>query len=148
MDVACFQDHLRWIDWNTYLDMEFNETNKLFDNFFTVMNDLLDTNAPYKKLSLRQIKLKKQWLTKGILTSIKAKNRLYRKFSRCKDKTIKKDLHSKFKNYRNRVRTIRESQGEKEKSGKIRELFPWSGEICVFQIDSGNFLISQNVVIL
>ena len=96
MDVACFQDHLRWIDWNTYLDMEFNETNKLFDNFFTVMNDLLDTNAPYKKLSLRQIKLKKQWLTKGILTSIKAKNRLYRKFSRCKDKVIKTDLHNKF----------------------------------------------------
>ena len=50
MDVACFQDHLRWIDWNTYLDMELNDTNKLFDNFFTVMNDLLDTNAPYKKL--------------------------------------------------------------------------------------------------
>ena len=46
MDVACFQDHLRWIDWNTCLDMELIDTNKLFDNFFTVMNDLLDTYAP------------------------------------------------------------------------------------------------------
>ena len=46
MDVACFQDHLRWIDWNTYLDMELIDTSKLFDNFFTVMNDLLDPYAP------------------------------------------------------------------------------------------------------
>ena len=44
--------------------------------------------------------------------------------------------------------------GEKEnlmkirEKGKIRELFPWSGEICVFQIDSGNFLISRYVMFL
>ena len=54
MDVACFQDHLRWTDWNTCLDMELSDTNKSFDNFFTVVNDLLDTYAPYKKLSLRE----------------------------------------------------------------------------------------------
>ena len=56
MDVACFQDYLRWIDWNT--EIEFSDTNKSFDKFFTVVNDLLDTNAPYKKLSLRGLKLK------------------------------------------------------------------------------------------
>ena len=74
--------------------MELNDTNKSFDNFFTVMNDLLDTYVPYKKLSLREVKLKKRpWLTKGILTSIKGKNRLYRKFSQNKDEAIKTDLH-------------------------------------------------------
>ena len=41
MDVACFQDHLRWINWNTCLDMELNDTNKLFDNFFTFVNALI-----------------------------------------------------------------------------------------------------------
>ena len=56
MDGACFRDYLRWIDWNT--EIEFNDTNKSFDKFFTVVNDLLDTNAPYKKLSLRGLKLK------------------------------------------------------------------------------------------
>ena len=45
--------------WDTFLDMELNDTNKSFDNFFTVMKDLLDTCTPYKKLSLREIKLKK-----------------------------------------------------------------------------------------
>ena len=59
MDVACFQDHLRWIDLNTCLDMELNDTNKSFDKSFRVVNDLLNTYVPYKKLSLREIKLKK-----------------------------------------------------------------------------------------
>ena len=38
--------------------MELNDTNKSFDKFFTVVNDL-DTYAPYKKLSQREIKLEK-----------------------------------------------------------------------------------------
>ena len=70
------------------------------------MNDLVDTDASYKRLSLREITLKKTWLTKSILTSIKAKNRLYRKFSRSKDEAIKPDLHNKFKNYRNHLNKI------------------------------------------
>ena len=39
--------------------MELNDTNKPFDKYFTVVNDLLDTYAPYKNVSLREIKLKK-----------------------------------------------------------------------------------------
>ena len=105
-DVACFQDNIGWIDWNTCLDMELNNTNKSFDNFLTVVNDLLDTYDLYKKLSLRKIKLKKLWLTKDILTSIKVKNRLYRKFSLSKDESIKTDLHNKFKNYRHYLKKI------------------------------------------
>ena len=57
MDVAYFHDHLKWINWNTCLEMELNDTNKLFDKFFKVVNDLLDTCTLYKRLSLREIKL-------------------------------------------------------------------------------------------
>ena len=95
MDIACFQDHLRWISWNTCLEMELNNTNKLFDKLFTVVNNLLDTYAPCKKLSMIEIKPKKTWLAKGILASIKTKNRLYRKSSRSKDKATKMDLPKK-----------------------------------------------------
>ena len=63
MDVACFQDHLRWIDWNTCLEMELNDTNKSFDKFFTVVNDLLDTHTLYRKLSLREMKVKAKPIT-------------------------------------------------------------------------------------
>ena len=85
MDVECFQDHLKWIDWNSCLEMKLSDTNKSFDKFFTVVNDLLDTYALYKNSLWEKL----TWLTKDILTSIKANNRLYRKFSRSKDEAIK-----------------------------------------------------------
>ena len=40
-------------------------------------------------------------------------------------------------------RKIRENESFEEspgKSGKILELFLWSGEVCIFQINLGNFL--------
>ena len=140
MDVACFQDHLRWIDWNTCLEMELNDSNKLFDNFFTVVNDLLDTYAPYKKLSRREIKLKKAWLVKGILMSIKLKNRLYRKFSRSKDEATKTDLRNKFKNYGNYLNKItRLSKLNYYKNlfeeNKKNVLKTWNGITQVINID-------------
>ena len=140
MDVACFQDHLRWIDWNTCLEMELNDSNKLFDNFFTVVNDLLDTYAPYKKLSRREIKLKKAWLVKGILMSIKLKNRLYRKFSRSKDEATKTDLRNKFKNYGNYLNKItRLSKLNYYKNlfeeSKKNVLKTWNGITQVINID-------------
>ena len=107
MDVACFHYHLTWIDWNTCPEIEFNDTNKLFDKFFTVVNDILDTYAPYKKLSLREIKPKnKPWQAKGIFKSVKLKNRLYQKISQSEDEAIKTDLRSKFKSYRNYLNKI------------------------------------------
>ena len=43
------------------------------------------------------------------------------------------------------LRKVRENQG---KTGKVRELFPWFGEIFVFQIVFRNFSISRNALIL
>ena len=45
-------------------------------------------------------------MKKGILTSIKPKNRLYRTFSRSKDEAINTDLHNKFENYRSYLNKI------------------------------------------
>ena len=73
MDVACFQDHLRWIDWNACLDMELNNTSKSFDNFFTVINGLPDTYTLYKKLSLRETKLKKTMVDKRHINVYKSR---------------------------------------------------------------------------
>ena len=47
-------DQLEYLPWYGTHD-----TNKLFDIFFTVVNDLLDTYTPCKKLSLREIKQEK-----------------------------------------------------------------------------------------
>ena len=62
---------------------------------------LLDTYAPIQKLAKAQSKLKsKPWLTRGIMTSIKKKNKIYKKFIKAKNSTEKNILYE-FKNYRN-----------------------------------------------
>ena len=68
---------------------------------------LLDTYAPIQKLAKAQSKLKsKPWLTRGIMTSIKKKNKIYKKFIKAKNSTEKNILYE-FKNYRNLITKLR-----------------------------------------
>ena len=68
---------------------------------------LLDTYAPIQKLAKAQSKLKsKPWLTRGIMTSIKKKNKIYKKFIKAKTSTEKNILYE-FKNYRNLITKLR-----------------------------------------
>ena len=61
---------------------------------------LPDTYAPIQKLTKAQSKLKsKPWLTRGIMTSIKKKNIIYKKFIKAKNSTEKNILYNEFKNY-------------------------------------------------
>ena len=65
---------------------------------------LLDTYAPIQKLTKAELKLKsKPWLTSGIMTSIKKKNKIYKKFIQAKNSTEKNILYNEFKHYRNVV---------------------------------------------
>ena len=65
---------------------------------------LLDTYAPIQKLTKAESKLKsKPWLTRGIMTSIKKKNIIYKKFIKAKNSTEKNILYNEFKRYRNLV---------------------------------------------
>ena len=65
---------------------------------------LLDTYAPIQKLNKAESKLKsKPWLTRGIMTSIKKKKKIYKKFIKVKNSTEKNILYNEFKRYRNLV---------------------------------------------
>ena len=49
-------------------------------NLTTVFNSVLDKHAPMRPMSKKEKRLTdKPWITKGIHTSIKAKNKLYKK---------------------------------------------------------------------
>ena len=75
-----------------------------FDKFFLIVKTLLDTYAPIQKLTKAESKLKsKPWLTRGIMTSIKKKNKIYKKFIKAKNSTEKNILCNEFKHYRNLV---------------------------------------------
>ena len=64
-------------------------------------------HAALNNLAIQEKKLRlKPWITTSILTSIKTKNRIYRKFLRTKNATTKQQLHDHFKYYRNNVTKI------------------------------------------
>ena len=55
-----------------------NDVDKLFSSFYNKLNKIVNKHAPMKVLSQRKAKqLSKPWITKGIKTSIKVKNRLF-----------------------------------------------------------------------
>ena len=49
-----------------------------FDNFVEVISHTIESHAPLKRMSRKQLKLaKKTWITKGIFTSIRKKNSMF-----------------------------------------------------------------------
>ena len=51
----------------------------LFEQFYSLITKTIDTHAPLKKLSRKQRRLKsKPWITKGLLISIKRKQKLHK----------------------------------------------------------------------
>ena len=51
-----------------------------------MIETLLDIYAPIRKLTKAELKLKsKPWLTKGIMTSIEKKKKIYKKFIKAKN---------------------------------------------------------------
>ena len=58
-----------------------------------MIETFLDTYALIQKLTNAELRMKsKPWLTKGILTSIKNKNIIYKKFVKAKNSAEKKIL--------------------------------------------------------
>ena len=69
-----------------------------------MIETLLDTHAPIQKFTKAELKLKsKPWLTRGIMTSIKKKKKIYKKIIKAKKSTEKNILCNEFKCYRNLV---------------------------------------------
>ena len=69
-----------------------------------MIETLLDTYIPIQKLTKAELKLKlKPWLTKGMMTSIKKKNIIYKKFIKAKNSAEKNILYNDFKHCRNLV---------------------------------------------
>ena len=92
-----FQRDLENINWDRALKIDENETNQSFDTFFNVFETLLDAHVPLKKLTNKEVKLHlKPWLTNGIITSIRQKDKLHKIFSRAKDCQMKQKLHKEF----------------------------------------------------
>ena len=91
-DPKVFLQDLQNINWHTALNLDEENVDDSFDRFFQIIETFLDTYAPIEKLSRKKHKVMlKPWLTKGIMTFVKKKNILYRKFIRARrdeEKTV------------------------------------------------------------
>ena len=86
------------------------DPNYLFDSLYTKLSEIIDTHAPVKQISRRELKLRsKPWITSAIRRSILIKNKLYKKFL----KTRSSYYHSKFKYYRNKLNHLIKNKQKK-----------------------------------
>ena len=66
--------------------LQYNNVNEMFETFQNKFLSIIDNNAPTITLSRKESKLRQNpWLAKGILESIRIKNKLYEKYFKKKD---------------------------------------------------------------
>ena len=79
--------------------------NQLWNKFDDIFTETVNIHAPFKVMSRRMQKLSlKPWLTKGIVISIKNKNKIFRKLVKNKSP----EFSSRFKIYRNTLTKVKE----------------------------------------
>ena len=67
-----------------------NNSNIGFQNFMLTISNLLDKHTPSKKQAKRKEKLRfKPWITKGILTSTKQRDKTYKEMIKAKNSQTK-----------------------------------------------------------
>lgn len=100
-DYTCFSEvkflaDLSNIKWMETLSATNSNVDKLFSTFYNKLNQVVNTHAPFKPVSKRKLRrLSKPWITKGIRTSIKIKNRLFHS-----------DDKDSYRRYRNKITTL------------------------------------------
>ena len=66
--------------------LKHNSVDEMFKRFQNKFVEIVDKNAPYKRLSNRERKLKQNpWITKSILQSVKMKNKRYNNYIKKQD---------------------------------------------------------------
>ena len=133
------------IDWNNIIDTSKNDVNFSMESFLSKFNDLLDTHLPLRKLTSREFKQKfKPWISNEILSKIKVKNQVFRKYVRSKNHAAKTELYTKFKDLKNEITHLTRS-GKKEyykkyfttNKNNIQKI--WKGIKEIINIKSKNY---------
>ena len=104
-----------------------NNPNIGFENFMLIINNLLDKHAPFKEQANRKEKLRfLPWITKGILTSIKERDKIYKDMIKAKNLQTKELKFSLYKKYRNIIVDLL----KKSKESHYRKFFEDNKKNC------------------
>ena len=105
-----FETELRELDWS--FGTVNNDTNLGFATFLHFINKTFNKHAPIKTVRKRENKTISQlWITRGIKTSIKKRDKLFKQMIKAKNKQQKLIKHESYKKYRNKIiELIRQSK--------------------------------------
>ena len=68
------------------------------------MKEVINTYLPLKRVSKKDLKIQaKSWITNGIRSSIKRRDKLLRKFIKIKDEVVEHELYATYKTLRNKI---------------------------------------------
>ena len=97
VNTTKFLSHLERIDWSQFAT--FDDPNNAYNSFFKQHSTAYDSCFPLKKNKASNYRLRKLWLSKGLLKSIRTKNKLYRQY------LTNQSLHYeiRYKNYKNKL---------------------------------------------
>ena len=144
LDECALLRDIQAINWDEMLESNQNP-DKLFDFFYKKVFEVVDIHVPVKQLSKHEIKTKsKPWITPAIKTSIRKKNKLYKKYL----KTKSVYYHTKFKLYRNKLNhLLRVSKRNyysnyfDTKGGNSRQI--WKGIKSLINIKSKSYQVPE-----
>jgi hypothetical protein len=104
-NIQSFKADLMTHNWNNVLDI----TNPChsYDEFVQTFNHYLDKCIPQKTIRFNKFKHKKEnWVTRGLLKSMKTKNLLYSKMKNEINPGKRNELETKYKQYRNKLNQL------------------------------------------
>ena len=106
MDKENFLIDLAAIDIDEDIMIE-NDGESSLNNLLDIINQLIDKYAPLRKITRSEFKqTRKPWITNGILTSIKTKNKLYHKYIHTKDPLTRANIHNEYKAIKNQINDL------------------------------------------
>ena len=97
-DEKRFKDDLAEVKWDPVFKQ--NDVNKAYNVFYELFTKICDKNAPTitQRPKRRRNSPQKPWITKGILRSIRKKQKLYSKY---KSSNFNSQVGDRYKKYRN-----------------------------------------------
>ncbi len=93
-NLSEFQDQLSRTDWSDLPG--YNDPYNAYSSFVNKFRDVFNQCFPLKKLKASKYTFKKPWMTRGLLKSIKRKNKLYQKFLR-NPSSVNENLYKIYK---------------------------------------------------
>ena len=88
LDSEALIPEVRNVNWSEVLGSESGATdvNTVFQSFYDRITEIINKHAPIRKLSRKEIKsLSKPWVTPGIKTSIRNKDKFYKRLIETKN---------------------------------------------------------------